>query len=291
MSLGEFWQTVWTVAGAIVLTVGGAGAIIIGISSWLGRIWADRLQQQVSAKYAHELEGLKSRYAVELEHLRDQFAERHQALDSTMQVLNSRFASSHDRVIVSQESVWNEVLAIRNFVTPYLFHYAILHPREYIGVSSKKVKLAFQEITSADFLDQTLQAFATGRIEKIRPFIGEDLWFLYFAYCQVALRLALNVVQAVEAGQLQAWDRDSAGKPDPLREVLETIFKDSQLTVLIDSSPYGAPQRILGAMEDRILSEMNKWLFGTRLADITLAERQRIAALLPSVERGRAATL
>lgn len=46
-------QEVLAVASTVLLSLGGAGAIILGLSSWLGRVWAEKILQ--NARYEHEL--------------------------------------------------------------------------------------------------------------------------------------------------------------------------------------------------------------------------------------------
>lgn len=50
-------------AGAIIVSVGGAGAIIYKLSDYFGKIWADRLLEEDKQKYAKEMEALKKEYA------------------------------------------------------------------------------------------------------------------------------------------------------------------------------------------------------------------------------------
>jgi hypothetical protein len=51
---------VWHVALAVLASLGGGGAIVFGLSSWLGKVWATRLLESERAKYAEELERLRS---------------------------------------------------------------------------------------------------------------------------------------------------------------------------------------------------------------------------------------
>ena len=48
------------IAASILISLGGAGAIIIGLSSWLGKIWASRIMAADRAKHDRELEKLRS---------------------------------------------------------------------------------------------------------------------------------------------------------------------------------------------------------------------------------------
>lgn len=57
MSLEETVQ----IASALLVALGSGGAIVAGLSGWLGKIWADRLMSKESAQHAAALEVLRSR--------------------------------------------------------------------------------------------------------------------------------------------------------------------------------------------------------------------------------------
>jgi hypothetical protein len=48
-----------TVASVIV-AVGGGGAIVAGLSNWLGKVWAERFMEKEKARYQLELESIKA---------------------------------------------------------------------------------------------------------------------------------------------------------------------------------------------------------------------------------------
>lgn len=63
-------SNIYEIAFAVIGSVGGAGVIIFGLSSWLGKIWASRLMQKEVSKHAEKLESLKSELKkLETEHL------------------------------------------------------------------------------------------------------------------------------------------------------------------------------------------------------------------------------
>ena len=41
----SLWQTVL----GLLTALGGGGLIVLGLSSWLGKVWADRLGEQLKA--------------------------------------------------------------------------------------------------------------------------------------------------------------------------------------------------------------------------------------------------
>jgi len=57
MTLEEIRQITLT----ILASAGGVGAIILLLSSWIGKVWADKLYQRRGAKYQKDIEELKAR--------------------------------------------------------------------------------------------------------------------------------------------------------------------------------------------------------------------------------------
>lgn len=51
---------VWKVVEAVLLSLGGGSAIVLGFSNWLGKVWANRLMEKERAAHAAELERLRS---------------------------------------------------------------------------------------------------------------------------------------------------------------------------------------------------------------------------------------
>ena len=56
---------IWKVAAAVIVSVGGGGVLVVALSSWLGKVWANRIADAERARFAKDLEGYKS----ELQHL------------------------------------------------------------------------------------------------------------------------------------------------------------------------------------------------------------------------------
>ena len=50
---------IWSIAGAVIASVGGSTLIVVGCSTWLGKVWANRILEADKAKYQSELENLK----------------------------------------------------------------------------------------------------------------------------------------------------------------------------------------------------------------------------------------
>lgn len=54
------FEDILSIALTIIASLGGGGAIVFGLSTWLGKLWADRLMQRERQKHDIELEHLRS---------------------------------------------------------------------------------------------------------------------------------------------------------------------------------------------------------------------------------------
>jgi hypothetical protein len=63
MDSAALWQTVI----ALLLALGGGGGIVLGLSNWLGRLWADRVAEQLKASNTQALERIKADFVRDLE--------------------------------------------------------------------------------------------------------------------------------------------------------------------------------------------------------------------------------
>ncbi|HBW35631.1 hypothetical protein [Desulfosporosinus sp. BICA1-9] len=59
-------KEIFQLIGAVIFSLGGAGAIIFALSSWLGKVWANRILEEEKKKHQLEIEEYKSKLMLEL---------------------------------------------------------------------------------------------------------------------------------------------------------------------------------------------------------------------------------
>lgn len=59
-------QDVFYLVSSVFISIGGASAVIIGLSSWLGKVWAMKILEKDKSKYQKELEQLKHEMNIEI---------------------------------------------------------------------------------------------------------------------------------------------------------------------------------------------------------------------------------
>lgn len=278
MSLDELTR----LARIILVSVGGTGAVIIALAGWLGKIWSDRIYIRTSAKYEKEIEDIRNRYTVDLEHLRAEISDRRDLLNSLQGMLSSSYMASHERILESIEFLWSNVGKIRNFASSYHIIYNLFSPLLYENTPVSKFEKLIPDITDEKFSESILSL--QNGVENKRLFVGEKLWTLYSIYFLFAMRIAWKVSKEKEKGKVFNWNKDIDGTRDNhLLGILQGAFTDDGLNTIVESDPScGVPQRIMSALEIKILNEMNELIFGRRLVDTSIEQQQRIMSLIDS---------
>lgn len=283
MSIDEILKIVLSTAAAVIVSVGGASVIILGLSTWLGKVWAERIYLKNSSYYNKELEKLKNYYAIELEQLKSEISQRQDLLSTSLNAFSSGYTSSRERTLVAIETLWKKVLEIRGQVLGVTFFYSILLPSEYLEVASNETNKVIPKINPDEFENSFIQM--STELDELRPFLGESLYRLYYIYRAFAYRQAFKVLRRKVKEIIYEWDKDFDGKEDSaMYQTLKEVLTEEELQVIIrNSQPFAPVQGILNAIELKIVAEMNEWIFGRQLAKMSIEEQQRISKLLNSI--------
>jgi hypothetical protein len=60
-------RDVFAIAAAVIGSLGGGAVLVFAFSSWLGKVWAERIAERERAAFARELEALRHTFTEELE--------------------------------------------------------------------------------------------------------------------------------------------------------------------------------------------------------------------------------
>jgi len=96
-------------AAAVVVALGSGGAIVGGLSGWLGRVWAERMMGKERAKHDRELAKLRAdlekQNADTLEQLRAKNAENLEHLSAALDLHKGKLAGAHADKLAIYRSV------------------------------------------------------------------------------------------------------------------------------------------------------------------------------------------
>jgi hypothetical protein len=98
-----------SIGATVVVSLGGGGVVVFGLSNWFGKLWADRL-----------MESERHRYAIDLEQLRDSLRRRSdEALTSVrtqLDITKEALVREHtDRVTIYRSAIDPIVVIVAKF--------------------------------------------------------------------------------------------------------------------------------------------------------------------------------
>ncbi len=146
--MNEIWSAI---AGA-----GGASVIILGLSAWLGKVWADRILQAQKDSFAKELEADKHNYSKVIEEEKHKYALMLEKASRDYEVhiegLKTILLKYSERQFDVYGDLWVSLCALKKTMDEL-----------WAGVNAKKVKNFSSQLNEAKF-----------QLEKTSLFIDEE---------------------------------------------------------------------------------------------------------------------
>jgi hypothetical protein len=145
---------IWAISGTILASIGGGTAIVFGFSSWLGKVWANRLMEKEKNEHSRELEFLRNKFYKETESYKIK-------LKKSELIFEKQFEAASELVAL-QRSFVPEI----NF--PHMDWEDVL---DHYACSSEKIEKALEEYLSRHgaILGEEVE-------EKIAECIGIAVW-------------------------------------------------------------------------------------------------------------------
>lgn len=149
-------QQIFEVAAAIIASVGGSSVIILGLSSWLGKVWANRILENEKAAHDKELQGYRSKLEQEL---------------SKMEVFQEKALYISKAQYDNEYSIYREIWET---MRECIVKTSMLYPKVGNLPSDEKEKEEYQKKKYDEYIDAFNQFSKT--IDKAAPFYKEDFY-------------------------------------------------------------------------------------------------------------------
>ncbi len=90
MTWSERVSEIFSVASAVLVSLGGAGAVLLLLSSWLGRLWASRILEREKAELTKSIETTKAELTSSIEREKAVMAAFHEEHKTELQELSTQ---------------------------------------------------------------------------------------------------------------------------------------------------------------------------------------------------------
>lgn len=162
---------IWKTVLAIIASVGGSGAIILGLSSYVGKLWAERLLQKKSQDFERELETYKKDLSIEVE----RYKSKAEALNYVSKV---QFEAEYETYKLIFAALFNFAAASSN-----LFPYGL----DQIPADMNERKAEY--IKRYEFYVDSFNTYSRA-VETNAPFIPKEIYEKFISVRQAANEIA-----------------------------------------------------------------------------------------------------
>ena len=213
---------------------------------WLARKWiSTRLKESIQHEYDQKLEAYKSQLKAENEIYLLELKNKIEKESVLYRSAYSSFAEGQkatiEKKLDSIEKLWNEIIRLDKNLPSTLTFIDILCVNEYQDAPShksfrewagnwseeKSAVLAGDRNSAAIFGDREAVALAGDRdesIARVRLYVGEYLWALFFSYRTIMGRISLLLYWSLKEHDKVNWHKDKA-----IYQLLEAILTPHEL--------------------------------------------------------------
>lgn len=218
------------------------GGLLIGLlGPAIKEFFLSKVRGHVQHRYDRRLEYTKAELA--------QDAAFHHALFSTF--VDGQKAVM-ERKLWAVDKTWQELVAFRNKLPAVLGFTDYLTVDEY---KEAKESSSFQDLV-AQLSEDKIVSLNFSSIESARPYIGEYIWLMVYAYRAVFVRITLLLFWGKNDAEKLLWHEDSG-----IQQLLRAVLSKKEMNSF-DRQKFGKIIWLQRCLEEKILSNLRKIISG-----------------------------
>lgn len=250
----------------IIGSLGGVSFIIISLSGWIGKIWASRILENEKNSLSKDLENFKTTNQSFLN-----------AINSSSSLyLDAQKVYATER-ISAIKSLWSDLMELRDKKPSAIIYLDFLRFEEYGQIYQNEKVDFFDDELSPNNMIKLLKKDT----EKLRPFIDEHSYILFFTYRAIIGRLAIYLMNIRTNGApQQPWQLDSG-----IVSILKTVFNEEQI-IDIQQKPWSTTD-LFEKIEFSLVEHLRELSSGSDLSKKSLNNMMQLnehAAIIRSFE-------
>lgn len=269
-----------TLLGIILNT--SFSVVAIGLTVWFAREWISaRLKAVIQHEHDIKLETYKSQLKTESEksilEFQTDIKQKLSLYEAARASIMVGQKSSIERKLNSIERLWDEILRLKNECPAILGLLNVLTVEECAQMYARG---EYKELARENSLDNINKYIGIKEfnVEKSRPYIGEYLWSLFFAYRQIMGRILYLVYTGVEDENKAQWDKDKG-----IRQILNAVLNQDEINEF-DEVKFGKVVLLQRKLEAKILKASQKIISGEEFGAESLKHAELILEQITKVE-------
>lgn len=227
-----------------VLASATVSTVLLAALSFLLRGWiTERLKNAIKYEYDRDMESYKN-----------MLVRVHTATAEGQKAAIERRMKAFDRL-------WKVMLAIKKSTSVYNYHFDIRTKAEWLSLPSDS---NFRSHIGGLDDDAILLLLGDAAIEEERPYVGEIVWSLFFAYRSFNVRLIHLARSSLSNPSAIDWIADL-----PTRGMLSAAVSVKEIEEL-DRLEIGKVDFVCGTIENKVLHSWKKLISGVEFGDEAL---------------------
>lgn len=233
----------YEVAQAVIASLGGGALIVIGCSTWLGKIWAKRILESDRNKYALDMESIRQANKTASEALK---------VASSTHSESIRIYSELRCNAVTQ--LWKDFLRIKKLIPLSVFYLDLIPNGR--KVNEILTPVAIQE-TKDNFTIEKRNSLNQLDSDEFSPYLEEKHLDLLLLYRKAIYRIhyCYEELERTEQVNINAWRSDNL-----LSKHFELVFDSSELLAM--QSEKWTARRLLTFIEKQFIGELRDAVTG-----------------------------
>lgn len=249
----------------LIKLIGTITIIVSSIISFIAYFIKDYFINKWKSDQQKEIDKLKS--------LSDQ---NNLIINNLTDSLGKIYLSSNEKRLCYLEKIWAGFLDLKKETPTLVFlAYGILVKNEVLNLPNTKNTKILNDIKDFKPNDYILaQSKISTDLEKIRPFIGENLWTIFTVYRAFLGRLTYLLQDGLIKGKIMFWQEDH----NFIDQILGLVIKPDEMKKLLEVE-HNAFQNIINFLEFKALNEISEQMSGKRMTEENVKQAIRLSQL------------
>ena len=254
----------------ILASITASGALV-SLLIWLSKEWiSTRLKTSIQHEYDQKLESLKSQLKAQSDVA---LVELQAAIERQANILAAAHSSfsegqkaAMERKLHAVDTLWGRVLQLRASLPPVLGFVDLLTVDEYGTMKDHPTFIAL----SQGWPVEKIATLVDSETERVRPYVGEYTWAVFFSYQAVMLRIVFLLNAGLTDAEKLEWHKDSG-----TRQLIQAVLSTTELKEF-DESTFGKVTWLQRSLESKILTAARQVVSGKEFGAEALEQAQLI---------------
>ena len=245
--------------------------VLVPLLIWLSKEWiSTHLKSSIQHEYDQKLESIKAQLKAQNEVALVELQAAIERHNSLLAAAHSSFAEGQkaaiERKLQAIDTLWEQVLQLRKRLPSLLTLVDVFTVDEYKKMKGHPAFLAL----SKDWSLEKIVTLVDSQTERVRAYVGEYTWAVFFSYQAVMLRILFLLHAGRTDAEKLEWHKDPK-----TRQLIQAVLSTTEFEEF-DNKAYGKISWLRSSLESKILGAARQVISGEEFGSEALEQAKLI---------------